>query len=72
MQHVQAHPGEDRRQPSTEVLEAVAEHTLGWEHYLARLQAASAGGDRAGTHGLTTRRHDVRAYGGFLTYASAT
>lgn len=26
-------------------LEAVAEHTLGWEHYLARLQAASAGGD---------------------------
>jgi hypothetical protein len=35
-------------------LEAVAEHTLGWEHYLARLQAASAGGDRAGTQALTT------------------
>jgi uncharacterized protein YndB with AHSA1/START domain len=26
-------------------LDAVTEHTLGWEHYLGRLQIASAGGD---------------------------
>ncbi len=26
-------------------LESVAQHTLGWEHYLGRLQIASAGGD---------------------------